>query len=71
MKTETKPDAPTKIIRLPVVLDRVGLKRTAVYDRIKGGEFPKPIKLGRVSGWVEAEIQDWIQKHIDDQREAA
>jgi prophage regulatory protein len=71
MKSETKPAAPTKIIRLPAVLERVGLKRTAVYDRIKGGEFPKPIKLGRVSGWVEADIQEWIQKHIDDQREAA
>lgn len=66
METENKPAAPKKIIRLPAVLEQVGLKRTAIYDRIKGGEFPKPIKLGRVSGWVEAEIQEWIQKRIDE-----
>ena len=33
---------PRKLIRLPVVLDRVGLKRSAIYKRIKANAFPKP-----------------------------
>jgi prophage regulatory protein len=66
METENKAGPPIKIIRLPAVLERVGLKRTAVYDRIKGGEFPKPIKLGRVSGWVESEIQEWLEKQVNE-----
>ena len=38
------------IVRLPQVRDLVALGRTAMYDRIKPGDFPKPVKPGRVSG---------------------
>lgn len=52
-----------KIIRLPQVMDAVGLKKTAIYDLIKVGDFPAPIKLGsRASGWLESAVQTWIQK---------
>ena len=41
-----------KILRLPQVLDNVGLKKSAIYNRIKAGQFPPPIKLGtHASGW--------------------
>jgi prophage regulatory protein len=53
-----------RIIRLPQVRDLVGLGKTVIYDRIKAGDFPKPIKLGRVSGWVESEVQAWIGSQI-------
>lgn len=52
------------------MLARVGLKKTAIYERIKDGDFPKPVKLGRASGWVEDEIQAWINQNIE-MREAA
>ena len=51
---------PRKLIRLPVVLDRVGLKRSAVYKRIKANAFPKPVKLGGASAWVESEIEAYV-----------
>lgn len=50
------------LIRLPVVMDRVGLKRTAIYKKIKLGEFPKQIRLGVVSAWSENEINQWIEQ---------
>lgn len=53
-----------KIIRLPQVKAMVGLGTTAIYDKIKNGGFPRQIKLGRLSGWVESEIQSWINKQI-------
>jgi prophage regulatory protein len=53
-----------KIIRLPKVKEMVGLGTTAIYDKMKKGEFPKQIKLGRLSGWVESEIQAWITQRI-------
>ena len=53
-----------RIIRLPQVKEMVGLGTTAIYGKMKTGEFPKQIKLGRLSGWVESEIQDWISKQI-------
>lgn len=56
-------DAQARIIRLPDVISMVGLKRTAIYDKIKEGEFPKPVKLGsRASGWVAGEVQEWVER---------
>ena len=53
-----------RFIRLPQVKAMVGLGTTAIYDKIKKGEFPRQVKLGRVSGWVESEVQDWINQQI-------
>lgn len=61
-------DAQAKIIRLPKVKELVGLGKTAIYDKIKEGAFPKPIKLGRASGWLEGEVQQWIGKQVEHQR---
>lgn len=57
-----------KIIRLPQVKDMVGLGTTAIYDKMKNGDFPKQIKLGRLSGWVESEVQAWIRAQINASR---
>lgn len=57
-----------KIIRLPQVKEMVGLGTTAIYDKMKKGDFPKQIKLGRLSGWVESEIQAWISQQIQASR---
>ena len=46
----------------------VGLGRSSIYDKIKKGDFPKQIKLGRSSGWVEAEVQTWISEQIEASR---
>lgn len=57
-----------KIIRLPQVKEMVGLGTTTIYDKMKNGDFPKQIKLGRLSGWVESEVQAWINKQIQASR---
>jgi prophage regulatory protein len=57
-----------RLIRLPQVKAMVGLGRSSIYDQIKRGEFPKPIKVGRVSGWIEAEVQMWISERIQASR---
>ncbi|HOL65706.1 MAG TPA: AlpA family phage regulatory protein [Accumulibacter sp.] len=44
-------NANERIIRLPEVLGMVGMKKSAVYDKLKDGSFPAPLKLGRMSGW--------------------
>jgi len=34
--------------------------------------FPKPVSLGgRAVGWVEAEIDDWLNQQIEANRKAA
>lgn len=52
-----------KILRLPQVIERVGLKKTAIYKMIATNDFPKQVKLGaHASGWLESDIQKWIMK---------
>ena len=57
-----------RIIRIPEVLERVGLKKTTVYQKIQDGTFPKQLKLGRTSGWLESEIDAWIEKLANSRR---
>nr|WP_302824054.1 AlpA family phage regulatory protein [Hafnia alvei] len=35
------------------------------YKLIQLGEFPKPIKLGRSSRWLQSEVEAWVQHRID------
>lgn len=53
------------IQRWPVVFGRVGFCRSYVHQLISKGEFPQPIKLGkRASGWLESEIDAWLEDRI-------
>ena len=45
----------------------VSLGRSRIYGLIADGEFPKPIKIGKSSRWVRAEIDTWIS-HQSQQR---
>ena len=63
MDTNTK--AQTKIIRLPEVMGRTGMGRTSIYAWIAQGTFPRQISLGhRATGWLESEIDEWIDQRI-------
>ena len=58
------------ILRRPKVEKKTGLSRSTIYLLIKKGTFPKPIKLGERSvGWVEAEVDAWLESRIQ-QRDA-
>lgn len=36
-----------------------------IYKLIKDGAFPKPIKLGRSSRWLQSEVEAWLQERIN------
>ncbi len=62
----------TTILRLPAVKTRTGLSRSTLYLRISEGSFPKPVSLGgRAVGWIEAEVNDWLNQQIETSRKAA
>lgn len=46
-----------------------GLTDKWFYKLIKDGEFPKPIKLGRSSRWLQSEVERWLQARIDASRQ--
>ena len=57
------------IHRLPIVKNITGLSRSAIYQRIAEGTFPKQINLGgRAVGWLEEEIQNWIKQRLAESR---
>jgi prophage regulatory protein len=53
-----------RILRLERVLDRYGKRRSATYSDIQSGLFVKPVKLGRVAGWPEREVEALIIARI-------
>jgi prophage regulatory protein len=58
------------ILRLPSVKARTGLSRSTIYLRISQGGFPKPISLGgRAVGWVEDEVNEWLDERIQARRD--
>ena len=59
------------LLRLSQVSAKVGLKKSAIYERVDRGTFPKPVKLLGVefdnfapNRWVESEVDAWIQERI-------
>lgn len=56
---------PPRLLRLPEVMDRVGLRRSAIYQRMSEGRFPRCRTLGpKCSVWVESEINAWIDSIV-------
>ena len=39
---------------------RAGLSRSHAYELMTRGEFPRPVKIGRASRFVAAEVDAWI-----------
>jgi prophage regulatory protein len=46
---------------------RVGLKRSAIYERMAAGVFPRPVpdELSRAVRWVESEIDAYVAARIE------
>jgi prophage regulatory protein len=64
-----------KILRIPSVVEKIGLSKRAIYDRMDKTSprydetFPRPIPLGdsRNSpvGFIESEIEGWLSKRVE------
>ena len=38
----------------------VGLSKSTIYERLQAGEFPKPVKQGRLSRWSLLEVEAYV-----------
>lgn len=52
-----------RLIPLTELTMRIGVGKTKLYDMIKAGEFPKPIKIGKLSRWSTEQVSRWIRDH--------
>ena len=50
-----------RLLRLKQVIDRVGFKKSKIYDLMKKGDFPAGIKIDSCRLWYEEEIDQWVE----------
>lgn len=54
-----------RLIRVDEVEKIVGLSKSEIYRRIRAGEFPSPIPLGkRAVAWAEFEVNAWVNSRL-------
>lgn len=59
-----------KVLRIPAVTTATGVSRSTIYLWVSKGTFPKPINLGsRAVGWLESDVNKWIEEKINVRRE--
>lgn len=54
------------LARKPQVLQFLNISNTALYSNIKRGKIPKPIKIGKVSGWDAQKIREILNRGVSD-----
>ena len=54
-----------RLVRLPAVLQIVGLSRSEIYRRIRDGTFPSPVHIGqRAIAWNILEVNSWVRARL-------
>lgn len=57
-----EPEPTVRLLRTPAVEKISGLTAREIYNRVKKGTFPRPLKLGRRSlAWLASDIETWIK----------
>ncbi|MGR5351103.1 helix-turn-helix transcriptional regulator [Vibrio sp. DNB22_19_2] len=51
-----------KLLTLRDVRDMTQLSQSSIYKFISQGEFPKPLKIGATSRWVEDEVFQYLEE---------
>ena len=50
-----------KLLRVPEVEDLTAMKKSKLYDLVKQGQFPAPVRIGlRAVRWRLSAVQKWI-----------
>lgn len=67
-----QPKKNIRFIRLRTVINKTGLSRSTIYNKIKSDSkyfdptFPNQIRLGGGAvAWIECEIDDWMLSQIE------
>ncbi len=67
---KSPPSFPPALFGFAPLSHYVGFGRSRIYQLIAAGEFPKPIKVGKSSRWIRAEIDSWISHQSHQRTEA-
>lgn len=51
-----------RALRATTVCSTVSFSRSTLWRKVKAGEFPPPIKLGKnCVAWLESDVQEWLR----------
>lgn len=53
-----------RLLRIPEVAARVRLGKSTIYEQVKKGEFPAPLKQVNGNFWLDTEIDAYLAKLI-------
>lgn len=52
----------SRFLRLPQVIQLLGVTESTIYRWEREGSFPKRVKIGpRAVGWPEKEVERWLE----------
>ncbi|WP_392397926.1 helix-turn-helix transcriptional regulator [Ralstonia mojiangensis] len=52
-----------RLLRLPQVVELVGVKKSTIWKWASEGAFPRPLKLSKgVTVWRAADVLEWIEE---------
>jgi len=73
MTESAKLAPPISLLRLTSVIERTGLGRSSIYERIRAGDFPKSFKIANSSSafWSSEDIDAWVRDQISASRVSA
>lgn len=55
-----------QFININEVMEMTGVKKTFIYGKMKEGEFPQSIHMGKSTLWLKEEILQFMQSKLDE-----
>ena len=53
-----------KFVSMQFITELTGLSDKWFYKLAQECKFPKPVKFGRSSRWIEREVKEWLEERI-------
>jgi prophage regulatory protein len=60
MNANSNQPPPPILMAINDVCATTGYCKSFIFEQARAGNFPKPIKLGRSSRWITAEVHKWV-----------
>ncbi|WP_431644713.1 helix-turn-helix transcriptional regulator [Enterobacter asburiae] len=57
-----------KFVSMQFITELTSLSDKWFYKMVQEGKFPKPVKFGRRSRWIEREVKEWLEARINNSR---
>ena len=57
-----------RFVDLVFITELTSLSDKWFYKMAQQGKFPKPVKFGRSSRWIEREVKEWLEARVNEPR---